>query len=138
MELVRCKEKLHDVDFYKARMEVSGQAGGAMRWPSRPPDTAPRHCCESRVLGGSERSTLQQPLLHCHYLGSSGSPRSLSLFSKWRVCEGGQISDKGHSNFFLEFFSLPLHVCPRVPVTVLSTTTERNFEKKGFISHCSL
>lgn len=23
MELVRCKEKLHDVDFYKARMEVS-------------------------------------------------------------------------------------------------------------------
>lgn len=24
MELVRCKEKLHDVDFYKARMEVIG------------------------------------------------------------------------------------------------------------------
>lgn len=23
MELVRCKEKLHDVDFYKARMEAS-------------------------------------------------------------------------------------------------------------------
>lgn len=23
MELVRCKEKLHDVDFYKARMEVT-------------------------------------------------------------------------------------------------------------------
>lgn len=28
-ELVRCKEKLHDVDFYKARMEASknGQEG---------------------------------------------------------------------------------------------------------------
>ncbi|KFQ04517.1 Protein Daple, partial [Leptosomus discolor] len=25
MELVRCKEKLHDVDFYKARMEASGK-----------------------------------------------------------------------------------------------------------------
>lgn len=23
MELVRCRERLHDVDFYKARMEVS-------------------------------------------------------------------------------------------------------------------
>lgn len=26
MELGRCREKLHDVDFYKARMEVSGRA----------------------------------------------------------------------------------------------------------------
>ena len=25
MELVRCREKLHDVDFYKARMEVGAQ-----------------------------------------------------------------------------------------------------------------
>ncbi len=31
MELVRCREKLHDVDFYKARIEVSGElpVGGA-------------------------------------------------------------------------------------------------------------
>lgn len=27
MELVRCKEKLHDVDFYKARMEASENGG---------------------------------------------------------------------------------------------------------------
>lgn len=26
LELTRCKEKLHDVDFYKARMEVGGLA----------------------------------------------------------------------------------------------------------------
>lgn len=31
MELVRCREKLHDVDFYKARMEVRAQPPGGCR-----------------------------------------------------------------------------------------------------------
>ncbi|KAG8514281.1 Protein Daple [Galemys pyrenaicus] len=30
MELVRCREKLHDVDFYKARMEVRARGGGGL------------------------------------------------------------------------------------------------------------
>lgn len=42
MELVRCKEKLHDVDFYKARMEVSPGAGraGRLRTPRKDAGTA--------------------------------------------------------------------------------------------------
>lgn len=39
MDLVRCKEKLHDVDFYKARMEVIGHPS-RWRWPGRLPYTA--------------------------------------------------------------------------------------------------
>ena len=30
MELTRCREKLHDVDFYKARMEVGAQPRGGL------------------------------------------------------------------------------------------------------------
>lgn len=33
MELVRCREKLHDVDFYKARMEVGAQPRGGLAGP---------------------------------------------------------------------------------------------------------
>lgn len=38
LELGRCREKLHDVDFYKARMEVST----AVQAPARPGPEAPR------------------------------------------------------------------------------------------------
>lgn len=41
MELVRCKEKLHDVDFYKARMEVIDHPS---RW-SEVAGQASIHCC---------------------------------------------------------------------------------------------
>lgn len=43
MELIRCKEKLHDVDFYKARMEVSEvarQTSVHCCW-AQPPSTCP-------------------------------------------------------------------------------------------------
>lgn len=43
MELIRCKEKLHDVDFYKARMEVSSHPRDRVGWPNRPPSTAVGH-----------------------------------------------------------------------------------------------
>lgn len=33
MELVRCREKLHDVDFYKARMEVGARPRGGLAGP---------------------------------------------------------------------------------------------------------
>lgn len=48
MELIRCKEKLHDVDFYKARMEVSGHPRGRVRWPDRLLSTVVGHSHRSR------------------------------------------------------------------------------------------
>lgn len=48
MELIRCKEKLHDVDFYKARMEVSAHPRGRVRWPDRLLSTAVGHSHRSR------------------------------------------------------------------------------------------
>lgn len=44
MELVRCKEKLHDVDFYKARMEVSPRLPGA-----------PARCGEKGAMGSLQQ-----------------------------------------------------------------------------------
>lgn len=44
MELVRCREKLHDVDFYKARMEVGAQPRGGLARPVL------RRTCQFSVL----------------------------------------------------------------------------------------
>ncbi|MBZ3882543.1 Protein Daple [Sciurus carolinensis] len=55
MELVRCKEKLHDVDFYRARMEHSPSSEPVFPPPSK--SKLARHipltCCQSGFKGSS-------------------------------------------------------------------------------------
>lgn len=62
MELIRCKEKLHDVDFYKARMEVSGHPRDRVRGPDRLPSSAVDTASQACVLGGSEQRAILQQL----------------------------------------------------------------------------
>lgn len=60
MELVRCREKLHDVDFYKARMEVSPPSRTHPRRPGKGAVKSPRRGfpCTSACLWAQEAPSL--------------------------------------------------------------------------------
>lgn len=100
MELVRCREKLHDVDFYKARMEVSAQppVGRGWRGSQTPLQTLPQQHLPPRcsVLGGlGPRSCEISPQPVC----SSAAPPPPGV----RRARAGVQSAMKSSQFFPDF-----------------------------------
>lgn len=75
MELVRCKEKLHDVDFYKARMEVIGHPSRERWRPRRLLHAAAAAASEACVHGGSKEGSRRSSCFIAHL----GLPLALLL-----------------------------------------------------------
>lgn len=83
MELIRCKEKLHDVDFYKARMEVSGHPRGRVLLGTATEAGADREAMACSAQAPLTTALLDQSLTKTMYCRLSFRPL-LEAFSQLR------------------------------------------------------